>query len=106
GGGGTHAELLRRDDEVGDHYRSVVARTMNAAEPRAGEDLDTAMTGAIEQLWQEAVQTGAIPAAPPSVVEQAAERPSPRPGAPTDVVSTALDHRNDDERSDDAAAAR
>lgn len=64
-GSGSHAELLRRDDEVGAHYRSVVARTTNAAEPRAGEDLDTAMTGAIDQLWQEAVQTGAIPASPP-----------------------------------------
>jgi ABC-type multidrug transport system fused ATPase/permease subunit len=50
-GEGTHAELLRRDDEVGSLYRSVVGRTLSAAEPDDGDELDAAWTGSIETLW-------------------------------------------------------
>jgi ABC-type bacteriocin/lantibiotic exporter with double-glycine peptidase domain len=60
-GSGTHDELMRREDPVGASYRAVVARTLSDAEPEAGEDLEAAWTGAIETLWQEAVETGAIP---------------------------------------------
>jgi ABC-type multidrug transport system fused ATPase/permease subunit len=60
-GTGVHAELLRRDDETGALYRSVVARKMNPAEPEEGEDPDDARTGAIDTLWLEAEHTGAIP---------------------------------------------
>jgi ABC-type multidrug transport system fused ATPase/permease subunit len=60
-GTGTHAELLRQEDEVGDLYRSVVARSMNDAEPTPGEDLDDASTGTIDTLWQDALHTGVIP---------------------------------------------
>lgn len=59
-GTGTHADLLRRDDALGALYRSVVARTMNPAEPDEGVDLDDAHTGSIAALWQEAEQTGSI----------------------------------------------
>lgn len=64
-GSGTHDELLRRDDGVGANYRSVVARTLSDAEPAAGDDIDAAWTGAIDTLWQEALETGAIPVVPP-----------------------------------------
>ena len=60
-GTGVHTELLRRDDEVGALYRSVVARTTNKAEPSPGEDLEDARTGSINTLWQEAEHTGSIP---------------------------------------------
>ncbi|MFC0681117.1 ABC transporter ATP-binding protein [Lysobacter korlensis] len=56
-GEGTHAELLRRDDGVGALYRSVVARTMSAAEPADGEDLDGAWTGSIDTLWSGSIST-------------------------------------------------
>jgi ABC-type multidrug transport system fused ATPase/permease subunit len=59
-GTGTHTDLLRREDDVGALYRSVVARTTNPAEPEAGEDMDDALTGAIDTLWHEAEHTGAI----------------------------------------------
>jgi ABC-type multidrug transport system fused ATPase/permease subunit len=55
-GEGTHQELLRRDDGVGALYRSVVARTLSAAEPADGADLDSAGSGSIETLW-----TGSVP---------------------------------------------
>ncbi|WP_167138489.1 ABC transporter ATP-binding protein [Diaminobutyricimonas sp. TR449] len=60
-GSGIHGELMRQQDELGYLYRSVVARSMSSAEPAAGEDLQDAGTGAIETLWHEAEQTGAIP---------------------------------------------
>lgn len=60
-GTGVHTELLRREDEVGALYRSVVARTTNKAEPVPGEDLEDARTGSINTLWQEAEHTGSIP---------------------------------------------
>lgn len=63
-GEGTHLELLRRDDRIGEVYRAVVARSTSSAEPAQGTDLDAAWTGAIDTLWTEAVQTGAIPVAP------------------------------------------
>ncbi|MET1043885.1 MAG: ABC transporter ATP-binding protein [Microbacteriaceae bacterium] len=59
-GSGSHGELMRQQDDVGFLYRSVVARSMSAAEPDAGLDLDDAGTGTIDTLWQEATQTGAI----------------------------------------------
>lgn len=59
-GSGTHEELLRRKDAVGARYRRVVARTTSSAEPAAGEDIDAAWTGAIDTLWTQATQTGAI----------------------------------------------
>jgi ABC-type multidrug transport system fused ATPase/permease subunit len=58
---GTHATLMRQDDAVGALYRSVVARTMSAAEPAEGEHIDDASTGAIDTLWHQAEHTGAIP---------------------------------------------
>lgn len=60
-GSGTHEELLRRDDSVGSRYRRIVARTTNDAEPDAGEDVTAVWTGAIQALWDQATQTGAIP---------------------------------------------
>lgn len=60
-GSGSHAELLRRDDDSGYLYRSIVARTVSAAEPAEGEELDDASTGAIDTLWHAAEHTGAIP---------------------------------------------
>ncbi|WP_167043165.1 ABC transporter ATP-binding protein [Salinibacterium sp. ZJ454] len=60
-GTGTHSQLMRRDDELGALYRSVVARSMSSAEPDADEDIDDASTGAIDTLWHEAEHTGAIP---------------------------------------------
>ncbi|GAB3615505.1 ABC transporter ATP-binding protein [Okibacterium endophyticum] len=74
-GHGTHSELLRRDDGVGDLYRSVVARTTSTAEPVEPADLDAAATGSIDALWTEAVETGAI------VVQPAATQAGPvQPG--------------------------
>ncbi len=63
-GDGRHAELLRREDEVGALYRSVVARSTSSAEPERDADLDAAWTGAIDTLWSGAVETGAIPVIP------------------------------------------
>jgi ABC-type multidrug transport system fused ATPase/permease subunit len=60
-GEGTHAELMRGTDEIGALYRSVVARTLSTAEPADSEHLDDASTGAIDTLWNDAVQTGTIP---------------------------------------------
>ncbi len=60
-GEGTHAELMRSDTEAAALYRSVVARSLSAAEPADSERLDDADTGSIDTLWNEAVQTGAIP---------------------------------------------
>lgn len=60
-GHGTQAELMRRNDDVGELYRSVVARTTSAAEPQDAADLDEAWTGSIDALWTGAVETGAIP---------------------------------------------
>ncbi|MCU1408532.1 MAG: transporter transrane region [Microbacteriaceae bacterium] len=71
-GTGTHTELLRRHDTVGELYRSVVARTTNAAEPEDAEELDDARTGSINTLWQEAVHTGAIPTRPVRAAGQGA----------------------------------
>lgn len=59
-GTGTHADLMRRESDVGDLYRSVVARTMSAGEPASDENLEDASTGSIDTLWHEAEQTGAI----------------------------------------------
>lgn len=59
-GTGTHAELLRRDDDLGDAYRQVVARSSSSAEPAAEVNLEAAWTGSIDTLWSDAVQTGAI----------------------------------------------
>ncbi|SEB58058.1 ABC-type multidrug transport system, ATPase and permease component [Paramicrobacterium humi] len=64
-GRGTHGELMRRDDDVGDLYRSVVARTTSAAEPVDAGELDEAWTGSIDALWTDAVETGAIRTAKP-----------------------------------------
>jgi ABC-type multidrug transport system fused ATPase/permease subunit len=63
-GEGNHVELLRRQDEVGKLYRSVVARTMSAAEPPADADLEAAWTGSIETLWTGAVQAQPKPPSP------------------------------------------
>ena len=60
-GEGTHADLMRGTDEVGALYRSVVARTLSAAEPADLEHLDDASTGTIDTLWNDAVHSGAIP---------------------------------------------
>jgi hypothetical protein len=82
-GTGTHTELLRRDDTVGELYRSVVARTTNAAEPEDAEELDDARTGSINTLWREAVHTGAIPTRPIRAAGQgAAGRGKDEPDAP------------------------
>jgi ABC-type multidrug transport system fused ATPase/permease subunit len=51
-GSATHQELLRRQDDLGELYRSIVSRTISSAEPLEGEDLDAAWTGAIDTLWQ------------------------------------------------------
>lgn len=59
-GTGTHAGLMRQETQLGALYRSVVARSMSAGEPLAGENLEDASTGAIDTLWHEAEQTGAI----------------------------------------------
>ncbi len=50
-GTGTHASLLRLEDDLGDLYRAIVSRTISAAEPADGEDLDAAWTGSIDALW-------------------------------------------------------
>jgi ABC-type multidrug transport system fused ATPase/permease subunit len=50
-GTGTHAQLLRQEDDLGDLYRAIVSRTISAAEPAAGDDLDAAWTGSIDALW-------------------------------------------------------
>lgn len=60
-GTGMHTDLLKREDEVGELYRSVVARAVSEAEPEEGEDLDDARTGSIDALWLEAEHTGSIP---------------------------------------------
>ncbi len=82
-GEGRHAELMRRDDEVGALYRSVVARTTSSAEPERGVDLDAAWTGTIDTLWSGAVQTGAIPVipAPETGTEPSTAAPADEPGA-------------------------
>lgn len=50
-GTGTHQTLLRQEDDLGDLYRAIVSRTISAAEPADGEDLDAAWTGSIDALW-------------------------------------------------------
>ncbi|QZN87695.1 ABC transporter ATP-binding protein/permease [Cellulomonas sp. C5510] len=66
-GSGTHGELLRRADEVGDLYRSVVARTSSPAEPEPGVDPGGAEAGGVDALWDEGVHAGTLPApAPPA----------------------------------------
>lgn len=50
-GTGTHRELMRREDDLGELYRAIVSRTVSAAEPADGEDLDAAWTGSIDALW-------------------------------------------------------
>ena len=50
-GTGTHQQLLRQEDDLGDLYRAIVSRTISAAEPAEGEDLDAAWTGSIDALW-------------------------------------------------------
>jgi ABC-type multidrug transport system fused ATPase/permease subunit len=50
-GTGTHPSLLRQEDDLGDLYRAIVSRTISAAEPADGEDLDAAWTGSIDALW-------------------------------------------------------
>ncbi|WP_348789451.1 ABC transporter ATP-binding protein [Leifsonia sp. NPDC080035] len=50
-GTGSHQELLRLDDDLGDLYRAIVSRTISAAEPAEGTDLDAAWTGSIDALW-------------------------------------------------------
>nr|WP_247602075.1 ABC transporter ATP-binding protein [Cellulomonas denverensis] len=51
-GAGTHGELMRRDDEVGELYRSVVARTTSDAEPDPGTDPSDAEAGGVDALWE------------------------------------------------------
>jgi ABC-type multidrug transport system fused ATPase/permease subunit len=72
-GTGTHAELLRQADEIGDLYRSVVARSSSSAEPAADENLDAAWTGSIDTLWSDAVATGAIALPKPQDDDEADE---------------------------------
>jgi ABC-type multidrug transport system fused ATPase/permease subunit len=60
-GEGTHADLMRGKDEASALYRSVVARSLSSAEPADSEHLDDAITGTIDTLWNDAVQTGTIP---------------------------------------------
>ncbi|WP_374008985.1 ABC transporter ATP-binding protein [Leifsonia sp. LS-T14] len=50
-GTGTHQSLLRQEDDLGDLYRAIVSRTISAAEPAEGEQLDAAWTGSIDALW-------------------------------------------------------
>lgn len=73
-GSGSHAALMRQQDELGYLYRSVVARSMSAAEPGEGQDLDDASTGTIDTLWREAEQTGAIPIIRGGDADAAADR--------------------------------
>ncbi|WP_308493057.1 ABC transporter ATP-binding protein [Microbacterium terrisoli] len=60
-GTGTHDDLLHRTDHAAEVYRSIVARTVNEAEPPAQPRRDPAWTGAIDLAWKQAVATGAIP---------------------------------------------
>ena len=50
-GTGSHQSLLRQEDDLGDLYRAIVSRTISAAEPAEGEQLDAAWTGSIDALW-------------------------------------------------------
>ena len=50
-GTGSHQSLLRQEDDLGDLYRAIVSRTISAAEPAEGEELDAAWTGSIDALW-------------------------------------------------------
>lgn len=50
-GTGSHQTLLRQEDDLGDLYRAIVSRTISAAEPADGADLDAAWTGSIDTLW-------------------------------------------------------
>jgi ABC-type multidrug transport system fused ATPase/permease subunit len=50
-GTGRHDELMRQEDDLGDLYRAIVSRTISAAEPADGEDLEAAWTGSIDALW-------------------------------------------------------
>ncbi|MCM3658253.1 ABC transporter ATP-binding protein/permease [Agromyces mediolanus] len=60
-GTGTHDGLLRRADPVGRQYRSVVARTVNDAEPDEPVVSNETWTGSIDTVWAQAVSTGSIP---------------------------------------------
>ncbi len=50
-GTGSHDDLLREEDDLGELYRAIVSRTISAAEPAAGAELDAAWTGSIDALW-------------------------------------------------------
>ncbi|MGO4301743.1 ABC transporter ATP-binding protein [Leifsonia sp. RAF41] len=50
-GTSSHQSLLRQEDDLGDLYRAIVSRTISAAEPAEGEQLDEAWTGSIDALW-------------------------------------------------------
>ncbi|MCR8669996.1 ABC transporter ATP-binding protein [Agrococcus sp. HG114] len=83
-GSGTHAELMRAEDELGHLYRSIVARSTNPAEPVEGQDLEAAATGAIDTLWLEAEQTGAIRIVRSRPDDRAGADASARPGSDAD----------------------
>lgn len=73
-GSGSHADLMRRDDDTGRLYRSVVARATSDAEPREAQD--AAAGGSIDALWDEGVRAGTLRG-----VERPPRRP-PEPGEP------------------------
>ena len=63
-GTGRHDELLRAEDDLGEHYRAIVSRTISAAEPADGADLDAAWTGSIDALWTATHPLPAVTAEP------------------------------------------
>lgn len=93
-GSGTHGELLRRDDEVGDLYRSVVARTTSDAEPDAGADPGGISAGGVDALWDEGVHAGRLPRMHP---------PGDRPASEGHRGARATDDDSEEETRDAAA---
>jgi ABC-type multidrug transport system fused ATPase/permease subunit len=93
-GSGTHGALLRRDDEVGGLYRSVVARSTSDAEPGAGEDPGGTGAGGVDALWDEGVHAGTLPRPHPP----GARRPTRAdpPAGPGRHETTPTDDRTED----------
>ncbi|MGN6760922.1 MAG: ABC transporter transmembrane domain-containing protein [Leifsonia sp.] len=71
-GTGSHQTLLRQEDDLGDLYRAIVSRTISAAEPADGEDLDAAWTGSIDTLW---TATHPVSAQHPAPAAKKTQRP-------------------------------
>lgn len=104
-GTGRHDELLRQEDDLGELYRAIVSRTISAAEPEDGEDLEAAWTGSIDTLWAntqpvQAVKRGAAKDKKRSAKKKAAAKADKRADKKAGRKSTTTRRGDADAASD------